>query len=291
MSLPKLEFPALYKSASNGSGAAQKKFLGTIRSEYFLLFVVSVASATRGLSGLNPLFITILLLILAGLFVYKMVKKLDQDWYRCRALAESVKTSTWRFSMRAHPFDDTESIEIPKANFRNLLHDILQANRNIAESLETAAAEQVTESMIEIRKLSLEDRVSFYVRDRIDDQRTWYSKKSSANKRAQGRWFWLTIIIYLGAAISLNADQLGLPQATLAFDPMIVLVTSALGWLQMKRHGELTASYNLTAHEIGIIRGKSEVMKSEEAFSVFVNEAELAFSREHTQWVARRDAN
>ncbi|MBV1897712.1 MAG: DUF4231 domain-containing protein [Rhodobacteraceae bacterium] len=291
MSVPKLEFPALYKSASNGSAAAQKRFLGTIRWEYSLLFVVSVASATRGLSGLNPLLITILLLILAGLFVYKMVKKLDQDWYRCRALAESVKTSTWRFSMRAHPFEDTESIEIPKANFRKLLHDILQANRNIAESLETAAAEQVTDSMIEIRKLSLEDRVSFYVKDRIDDQRTWYSKKSSANKRAQLRWFWLTIIIYLGAAISLNADQLGFPQATFAFDPMIVLVTSALGWLQMKRHGELTASYNLTAHEIGIIRGNSDAVKTEEEFSDFVNEAELAFSREHTQWVARRDAN
>ncbi|NOX74419.1 MAG: SLATT domain-containing protein [Alphaproteobacteria bacterium] len=93
------------------------------------------------------------------------------------------------------------------------------------------------------------------------------------------------------AAISLNADQLGFPQATFAFDPMIVLVTSALGWLQMKRHGELTASYNLTAHEIGIIRGNSDAVKTEEEFSDFVNEAELAFSREHTQWVARRDAN
>jgi hypothetical protein len=58
----------------------------------------------------------------------------------------------------------------------------------------------------------------------------------------------------------------------------------------MKRHSELTASYNLTAHEIGIIKGNAEAVETESEFSDFVNEAELAFSREHTQWVARKDA-
>jgi hypothetical protein len=291
MSTSELEYPALYDSANRGSVKAQKKFLHTIKLEYLLLFFVSIASATRGLSGLSPFMITLLLVMLAGLFVFKIVNKLDQDWYRCRALAESVKTSTWRFSMRAHPFEDTDSIDIPKANFRNLLKDILQANRHIAANLETTASEQVTSSMIDIRKLSLEERMAYYVKNRIDNQRIWYSKKSTANKNALSFWIMTTIALYLIAAIALNAEQLGLPSATLAFDPMIVLVTSALGWLQMKRHGELMASYNLTAHEIGIIKGNSEAVKTKEELSYFINEAELAFSREHTQWVARRDAN
>ena len=290
MTKPTLEYPALYDSANNGSIKAQSWFLQTIRLEYFLLFCVSVASATRGMSGLNPLLITLLLVVLAGLFVFKILKRLDQDWYRCRALAESVKTSTWRFSMRAHPFEDTSSIEIPTANFRNLLKDILQANRHIAASLETPVTEQVTASMVEIRKLPLDERMDYYVKNRIDNQRTWYRKKSKANERALKFWVTATIVLYIIAAIALNAEQLGLPWATLAFDPLIVIVTSALGWLQMKRHGELMASYNLTAHEIGIIRGNSESVKTEEELSDFINEAELAFSREHTQWVARRDA-
>lgn len=290
MSAPDLEYPALYGSANNGAIKAQSRFLRTARLEYFLLFCVSVASATRGISGINPLINTLLLVVLAGLFVFKIFKQLDQDWYRCRALAESVKTSTWRFSMRAHPFEDTGSIEIPKANFRNLLRDILQANRHIAANLETAVTEQVTDSMVEIRKLPLDQRMHYYVKNRIDNQRTWYSKKSKVNKNALTFWVTTTIVLYIIAAIALNAEQLGLPRATLAFDPLIVVVTSALGWLQMKRHGELMASYNLTAHEIGIIRGNSESVKSEEELSDFINEAELAFSREHTQWVARRDA-
>lgn len=290
MTAPDLKYPALYDSANNGSINAQSRFLQTVRFEYFLLFCVSVASATRGISRINPLVITLLLVVLAGLFAFKIFKRLDQDWYRCRALAESVKTSTWRFSMRAHPFEDTTSIEIPKANFRNLLKDILQANRHIAANLETSVTEQVTESMVEIRKLSLSQRMDYYVKNRIDNQRIWYSKKSKANKNALKFWVLATIVLYIIAAIALNAEQLGLPWAMLAFDPLIVIVTSALGWLQMKRHGELMASYNLTAHEIGIIKGNSESVNTEEELSDFINEAELAFSREHTQWVARRDA-
>lgn len=291
MSVPQLEFPALYMSANKGSASAQNRFWWTIRAEYFLLFCVSVASATREFSEINPLIITLILVVLAGLFVFKLVKKLDQDWYRCRALAESVKTSTWRFAMRSHPFDDATSIEQPKAEFRNLLKIILKTNQNLAENLHGADSDQSTNSMVVIRGLPLEERISYYVKNRIDDQKAWYSKKSADNRNAVRFWFAAIIVVYIAAAVSLNAKQLGIDLATYAFDPLIVIVTSAIGWLQIKRHGELTASYNLTAHEIGIIRGNSSSVKTEEEFSDFVNEAELAFSREHTQWVARRDAN
>lgn len=290
MKPPDLEFPALYRGADDGSATAQKAFLRTIRWEYFLLFCVAVASSTRELSGVGPLLLTLLLIVLAGLFVFKVHKKLDQDWYRCRALAESVKTSTWRFSMRAHPFENATSVEQPKAEFRNLLKDILRTNRHIAENLRHSDADQVTNSMLKIRQLSLEDRIDYYVERRIDDQRRWYSKKSRANRRAFQFWIAFTMGAYILAAFSLNGDLLGLSWAQYAFDPLIVLVTSAIGWLQIKRHSELTASYNLTAHEIGIIKSNSETVATEEEFSEFVNEAELAFSREHTQWVARRDA-
>lgn len=273
------------------SATAQSTFWGTIRAEYFLLFLVAALSTTRGLLGLNPLVLTILLVVLAGLFVFKVYKKLDQDWYRCRALAESVKTSTWRFAMRAHPFQDAENIAQPKAEFRNLLRDILKANQHLAENLQNADSDQFTESMIEIRRLPLEERIAYYVENRIDDQRRWYAQKSKANKRAFRFWVVFTIVAYVLAAVSLNGEQLGIAATTYAFDPLIVVVTSAIGWMQMKRHSELMASYNLTAHEIGINRSNSDAVKTENELSSFVNEAELAFSREHTQWVARRDAN
>ncbi len=285
-----LKYPALYESAGAASAEAQRGSLWTIRTEYFLLLLVSISLAFQDVLSIDRLIVTLLLVILAGLFVFKVIKKLDQDWYRSRALAESVKTSTWRFCMRAHPFEDAERIETPKRNFREFLRNILTANQNIAQNLVTEGTEQVTASMLEVRQMELPDRISFYIKHRVDDQGRWYARKSLANKKALRRWVVVTILIYISAAIALYADEIGYPQLTRIFDPLIVLVTSILGWIQIKRHGELTASYNLTAHEIGIIKSNSDGIRSEQAFSDFVNEAELAFSREHTQWMARRDA-
>ncbi len=292
MTPSKLDFPALYSSADTASAKAQRGFWRTIRAEYALLFLVACLSLGRGIFGPSLILLNLLLMILAGLFVYKVHKKLDQDWYRCRALAESVKTSTWRFAMRAHPFQDAENIDLPKAELRNLLRDILRANTHLAEKLEHSESDEALfkESMLAARKMSLEDRLAFYVKHRIDDQKGWYAKKVKENKEGLTFWFRATIGAYILAGISLNSTQLGFGWASYAFDPLIVVVTSAIGWLQMKRHSELMASYNLTAHEIGIIRSNSGSVKTEGELSEFVNEAELAFSREHTQWVARRDA-
>ncbi|NKC17160.1 MAG: SLATT domain-containing protein [Gammaproteobacteria bacterium] len=59
-------------------------------------------------------------------------------------------------------------------------------------------------------------------------------------------------------------------------------------WLQAKKHNELNSSYSLAIHEIGIIKGKAEFVETEEQFSDFVMSSENAFSKEHTQWVARK---
>ena len=52
---------------------------------------------------------------------------------------------------------------------------------------------------------------------------------------------------------------------------------------------ELAASYALAAHEIGLIRQQSLLPSTDDEFSLFVGDAENAFSREHTQWIARKD--
>ena len=59
--------------------------------------------------------------------------------------------------------------------------------------------------------------------------------------------------------------------------------------MQAKKFSELAASYTLAAHEINIIKSLSLEEMTEEEFSIFVGDAENAFSREHTQWVARKD--
>lgn len=286
-----LVYPALYKSASDGADRSQKMFILMSLGEFLALFLVSAIISLFGVGRVSSIVISITLVILAAIFVFRSVKNLEEDWYRCRALAESVKTATWRFCMCAQPFEGTKSSIEPRAYFRNSLREILKANQSLAEHLSADQNDQVTDSMMRVRSMSLEGRVSFYVTYRIDDQRAWYSAKSAANRRSRVKLIVLISIMYILAFMSVNGINVGLGWLTVPFDPLVVAATSALGWLHLRRHGELLASYNLTAHEIGIIRSSSDLVTSEEDFSDFVNEAELAFSREHTQWVARRGSS
>ena len=72
-------------------------------------------------------------------------------------------------------------------------------------------------------------------------------------------------------------------------DVFVAASASLLSWMQAKRFSELASSYALAAHEIGLIRENSLQPIDDEDFSMFVGDAENAFSREHTQWVARKD--
>jgi len=98
------------------------------------------------------------------------------------------------------------------------------------------------------------------------------------------------LIIVNGVAVACAVLRIKYP--TTPFWPTDVLVAGAaslLSWMQAKRYSELAASYALTAHEIGFIAAQARQQMPEHQFSDFVGDAENAFSREHTQWIARKD--
>jgi hypothetical protein len=66
------------------------------------------------------------------------------------------------------------------------------------------------------------------------------------------------------------------------------VVGAMTSWLQTKQHRTLATAYTVTALELGSVRTKIEWQKNENDWSKFVNDAEEAFSREHTLWKASR---
>lgn len=292
MNKPSLTYPALYKAASDMSETYQNIYHRLLMSEYALLFLAAALSMMANPSSLFQSIHALVFIALAVLLLYRFKTKPEQDWYKGRALAESIKTSTWRYCLRAAPFEDVEDVRVRRSEFRNHLREILRANRFIGDRIppDSAADDQITSSMDDIRALSLEDRKHFYMDNRIREQRTWYTNKAGYNKAAAKRWVVACTAIYAGAIILLVVRP-SLPEWNFwPFEPLIVLASSIIGWMQIKKFNELTSAYTLTAHEIGIIQGRLEEVDSEEDLSEFINEAELAFSREHTQWVARQNA-
>jgi hypothetical protein len=284
-----IEYPALYQAASDASARAQRAYLRCVKAYAYL----SVGGAGVAIYGIESKEIAFLAgaLFLLGLFVAVLmaVKKYENTWYRTRAIAESIKTTTWRFMMHAEPFEGLELAEA-KHKLSSLLQQILQEHRDLATELggQVAALPQFSDRMLQIRGGGFADRLATYVEDRIKEQRKWYADKSASNI-AQGRaWFWSFVVVQ-GLAVTFTLSRIAWPAFKAWPIPVLVVAAgSILGWIQLKRYRELGAAYGVTAHEIGFAEAAAPNVASADALAHFVRDVEGVFSREHTQWVAKR---
>ncbi len=284
------DYPALFEAADSASNRTQYFHLWTVKA-YLSSLVIGSTLAFYGIEN-SKLAIAAAIIFVIGLFLTYVIlnKNFENTWYNCRALAESIKTSTWRYMMRAEPYEDCENVQLANTEFRNLLSGLLRQNTSISHELggESSEREQITQRMKDVRALSLNERKEFYLKNRIDEQRKWYSKKYIYNKRKKQTWFGILIVFNLLALIFVLCRIYSPSFEYWPSEIFVVLSGACLTWIQVKKFQELTSAYSLTAHEIGTIRGEIEKVDTEEKFSNFVNDSENAFSREHTQWLAKR---
>ena len=282
------DFPALYRSADDLSLESQTHFFCALKLHLLFLVaatILSIASIPHwAISALQ------LLALLGALScsVYLFGWRPDRYWYAGRAVAESIKTITWRYVCRAEPFQSDDAVA--KSAFQQKLKSIIDQNREVAQALtEHLDAPQITSVMANMRMSSLDERKLTYANNRIKDQHTWYAKKAVFNRRTSNGFFWALIA---SNSVAVVCAILRIKFVEVPFWPTDVFVAasaSLLSWMQAKRFSELASSYALAAHEISLIRENSLQPINDQQFSLFVGDAENAFSREHTQWVARKD--
>jgi hypothetical protein len=261
-----------------------------IRCEYFLLFVAAVISTEMFESATFYLFYALIFVLSICLLLARAMMKPEQDWYHCRALAESVKTLTWRYVMQAQPFSSDLAPPAARTEFIQHIQRTLDENRSTAEAIEAewSNQDQITAEMERLRRLTLEERKTVYLRDRVQEQRSWYNRKAISNKKLANMWIGLGVFCYV-AAIALVLSRIRFTGWHYwPIEPIIVLASSIIGWMQIKKFNELGAAYTVAAHEIGLIIPRLLDVSSDADLSACVNEAELAFSREHTMWIARQ---
>jgi hypothetical protein len=280
-------YPALYESADSASNRTQRILVG-ITKAYLILATASVAANTFLPKASWAAVITAALLLLTMLVpVFMIFRKYSDTWYRARALAESIKTATWKFMMHSEPFNMPESDA--KSHFQNLLKRLLEEHKMLSEAFgEQSRISQISSKMLQIRRSNMHERVSFYRSDRIEEQHNWYRNKAVSNKRSACIWLTLTISFH-AIAVLLALIQISSPTHNWPIALFVVLGSSAISWMQFKKFGELGAAYALTAQEISIAAEGLVEVDSEEALSSVVADIENAFSREHTQWIARKD--
>lgn len=285
------DYPAIYRSASLSSAASQNQHLFQVGAQYALLFSAAVVALDFNRSSL--IVYAMLLIGSTVMLVVAATIRPEKDWYASRALAESLKTSTWRYMMNAHPFDRTDTSAEAKREFADLLSEIASANEHTRKTMKRSAVSgaQLTEKMLKVRASSISDRIEFYLVHRIMNQKTWYINKAQSNRK---RFLVFAVLCGLVQATAIVLTLIRLSDSAYLevwpTEPLLVLASALVGWIQIKKFNELASAYNLTAHEIGMIEAKVSKDLLEKEWSDFVNEAERAFSREHTQWVARQDS-
>lgn len=282
------DYPALYQSASALSKRKQEVF---IENFYTHMALLALASAISIANSTCPAVAVVQALVLLGALAcatYLFMARPDRDWYASRAVAESIKTITWRYISRAEPFNNAD--EFDRIGFKQKLKAIIEQNKDIAGLFTSnLASVQITDEMEMRRSELMAARIDFYKSKRIIEQQNWYAGKAAQNEKSVKNFFVL-LISTIAIAIVFSLLKILYPSAP--YWPTDFFVTCAAGllsWIQAKRFQDLAISYALAAHEISLIREDLINVQTEENFSAFVSDAENAFSREHTQWAARKD--
>ncbi|HCM1973825.1 TPA: DUF4231 domain-containing protein [Salmonella enterica subsp. salamae serovar 52:z:z39] len=283
-----MDYPGLYDFSDEKSSKYQVCFFRLLLVEYLLLLLVSVVGLLKKDHIIEVTYAVIFCMLLI-IMLYRNHIKHEQKWYKYRALAESIKTISWRYCMKTPPFNSEEKESVDK--FIATVGELVNDNNYISDEIDEkyAKKDKITIDMHMLRTLSYDERKQYYYDNRIVEQREWYLRKATYNKKISRRWTYLIGSIYGISVIivMLNAMNIeGIPDFPV--DPVTTLAASIIGWAQIKKYNELAVSYFLTAHEIGDIKEQFNYVTSEVDFLEFVNDAEKAFSREHTQWLARR---
>ena len=280
--------PALYESADKIAKDSQSVFCWLFGMNLVFL-TIAVALSVFYVASVEFIYCQIFVLFSSlGITILLGYQLPEKTWYGGRALAESTKTMAWRFMMKAEPFnvDDTKSSELFLEKLKKLIRD----NKEItSKSVASLGKKEITDEMKSVRASKMADRKTYYLNNRIINQLDWYKSKSAFNQKRAKQFFYLIILVTL-LAIAFSIFRISNPTAEQwPTDVYIGIASALLGWNQAKKFRELSASYAQTAYEINLIKAQSAQVKTEKDFSIFVSDAENAFSREHVQWLARRD--
>jgi SMODS and SLOG-associating 2TM effector domain 3/SMODS and SLOG-associating 2TM effector domain 1 len=283
------DMPETFRAADQSSRQAQQRFLTLTKVQLVALALAAVFGAfSLYLSGINWAgVIGAICFVIAGLVRAELVRtKPERVWHDGRAVAESAKTLTWRYTVGGQPFPILMSPNEAHAELVRRLRDLPSDLKDVNLSPSVGAV-QVTDKMRDLRHSPLEERRQAYEFGRVREQQDWYATKARFNRDRGSSWNRVLLVVeaagtvgaILRAADAIRVDLLGFSGA---------VVAGVTAWLQTKQHESLASAYAIASIELASIGELIPTVEDESAWANFVGQAEEAISREHTLWKASR---
>ncbi|WP_077192330.1 DUF4231 domain-containing protein [Streptomyces lydicus] len=285
------ELPELFSTADTASLLGQRVYIRATKIRLGLAVAAAAFSAVSIRVGARW---DIAALVVACAFIATLMVELwlltrnpERDWYDGRALAESIKTLCWRYSVGAAPFISTSPDTEAERRFIQEVQKLI--DEAPADSVVISDPVRVTERMRALRKKDLALRKHAYLESRIQDQLKWYSGKAKFNSsRARG---WRLVLISIeGAGIIVALLRAG---GVINFDlpgVLAALLGAGSAWFAVRQYEALARAYKFAANDLSTVYARLQSVEEEDVWARESADAEEAISREHTMWRASRGA-
>ncbi|MEY8039270.1 DUF4231 domain-containing protein [Saccharopolyspora cebuensis] len=279
-------YPALFQAADAASSRGQRTYLRAVRAR-LILSVLAAASAavTLRVGAADIAAVSTALLFVSALAtgMFILHNRPDKAWYAGRALAESVKTLTWRYTVGGAPFP--RSLTATEANRRFIDRlDALRAEIAAVHILPSAGS-MISDRMRELRSAPLKERRKIYLFGRIHDQQVWYSGKAQYHRRRSGVYQVVMLcleVVGIGGAL---VKAFGFVSFDLA-GIIAACIAAFAAWTATRQHATTANAYIVASHELGAIWERLREDTDENSWAGAVADAEAAISREHSTWRA-----
>lgn len=281
--------PALHHAADRTSATGQRRSLRLKAGQLSLLALASFSTVldwSVGDVNLAAIGGAAAVVFAGVLRVQAKVTDPNRLWYEGRAGAESAKTLAWRYAVGGDPFPMSLTGREADARYIDRIREILTDLEGLPFR-EAGDGEEITNWMRSTRRLPLDQRQGVYERDRIADQRAWYSTKAARNGRRSDVFGVILLTFEAVAILQALLKATGLIDVDLlAFGATVI--AGVVAWVETKDFETLESAYSVAARELAAINTLIRYQNTEEEWANFVSNAEDSISREHTLWRASR---
>jgi hypothetical protein len=289
------DLPGLFQASDAASSRAQRRYLYLVALDLGVMIagaaLGAVSVTSSDLKQELALASAVSIAIGFALTFALEAQHLSATWYDGRAVAESAKTTAWRYMMCADPYLRELAEPDVDRTFTSALDSFLRERKSLAGSLSTElfALPEITDAMRRIRASSCADRKALYVESRLADQRLWYAQRAEHNAE-RARFLFVLVLVSQALALIAAIAVVRWPDTAINLAGVFAAVAAALiAWTQLKKYEELATMYGLTAQELRSVEDRARHVTDEEQFTRFVLTAESAISREHALWLTRRE--
>jgi len=292
--LKQTEFPGVQRAADKASNQAQKFYMNMVKTNLISGVLAALLTIFNFESEEPKVYIyaisLVLMIVGLGLTVAIKYYKFEDLWYQGRALAESVKTLTWRYITCSENYEASLPQNEADHSFTDSLQNLQNKFPDLVNFMDSNLLNTpvISNEMKKVRNLSWDLRLARYIECRIDDQISWYSAKTLFNKGKKKFWLYIVIACQSMSIIACISLLLCASGSWNFIGLFTTLAASAIAWLEVRQYQSLIQAYNTATMELVIIKALANSINTEESFTSYVLDSENAISREHTMWLAQR---